>query len=314
MSSFQTVKDLHNSSIEHRPEWLDEGLYPFTSHYIDLGGSRVHFIDEGSGPTLLFLHPDPAWSFIYRNIIKGLRDRFRCVALDFPGFGLSKAARDFRYSPPENSRIVEEFIQRLDLSELTLMVHSQSGPISLGAAGRNPERFKALVVCNTFAWPLDDYKKVKYMLGFMGTHLAGFLFMNFNVMLKFMQSDRADRVLRPWTQAEKAAYYGPFRERSSRRSMHLMMRGLARRDFLSGVERGLAHLQALPVLNLWSDGDHRQIPAWSERFEQLFPNHQTVIIPGAKHFLQEDNPEGVIASIRDWWEDEVRLEPSAAFK
>ena len=272
----------------------------------------MHYIDEGTGPTLLFLHPDPAWSFIYRNIVKGLRDSFRCIAFDFPGFGLSKGAEDFSYRPSEHSKIVEAFIRDLNLTEVTMMVHSQSGPIGLAAAGRIPEHFKALAVCNTFAWPLDDYKKAKYMLGFMGTGLAGFLFTNFNVMLKYMRSDRADRVLRKWSEGETAAYYGPFGERSSRRSMHLMMRGLAGRDFIAGVERGLAHLRALPLLNLWSEGDHRQIPAWSVRFGRLFPNHRTVIVPGAKHFPQEDNPEAVITAIRDWWENDVRDKPSVA--
>jgi hypothetical protein len=76
-----------------RPAWVSDELYPFESHYADVAGSRVHYIDEGSGPPLLLLHGNPTWSFLYRDIVKGLRDSYRCIAVDHPGFGLSRAAR-----------------------------------------------------------------------------------------------------------------------------------------------------------------------------------------------------------------------------
>src|SRR5579871_4278354 len=75
-----------------RPAWLEASLYPFQSRYLTLEGHRIHYIDEGSGPVLLFLHAIPLWSFQYRTIIARLRDRFRCIALDYPGFGLSTTA------------------------------------------------------------------------------------------------------------------------------------------------------------------------------------------------------------------------------
>src|SRR5215467_9793763 len=65
-----------------RPAWLDEQLYPFQSHFVEVEGNRIHYIDEGSGPIVLFVHPGFGWSFTNRELIKGLRDRYRCVALD----------------------------------------------------------------------------------------------------------------------------------------------------------------------------------------------------------------------------------------
>ena len=55
-------------------------LYPFTSHYLDIGGQRLHYVDEGHGPAVVMLHGNPTWSFYYRDLIKGLRDRYRVVA------------------------------------------------------------------------------------------------------------------------------------------------------------------------------------------------------------------------------------------
>ena len=76
----------HNvSSTELRPQWLDEQLYPYQSHFVEVEGNCIHHIDEGSGPILFFVHPGVGWSFMYSDIIQELRSRFRCVALDLPG-------------------------------------------------------------------------------------------------------------------------------------------------------------------------------------------------------------------------------------
>src|SRR2546430_8404245 len=93
-----------------RPTWLRDELYPFESHYADIERARVHYVDEGSGPTLLLLHGNPTWSFLYRDLIQGLRDRFRCIAPDYPGFGLSHAPPDYGYTPAEHANVLEQLI------------------------------------------------------------------------------------------------------------------------------------------------------------------------------------------------------------
>src|SRR3954451_5489658 len=96
--------ETHRPDEGPRPGWVPEHLYPFESHYADVDGARVHYVDEGSGPTLLLLHGNPTWSFLYRDVIAGLRDCFRCIALDYPGFGLSRAAPGLVYSAAERAR------------------------------------------------------------------------------------------------------------------------------------------------------------------------------------------------------------------
>ena len=76
------------------PQWVSHELYPFDNHYVEIDCCRVHYVDEGTGPPLLLLHGNPAWSFLYRNTIAVLHDQFRCVAVDYPGFGLSTASED----------------------------------------------------------------------------------------------------------------------------------------------------------------------------------------------------------------------------
>jgi haloalkane dehalogenase len=105
-----------------RPKWLDEKLFPFQSRFVNIEGHRIHYVDEGSGPTLVLLHGNPTWPFLYRHIILRLSTWFRCVALDYPGFGLSSARPGYSFKPRENSTVLERFVLALDLNEIGLMV------------------------------------------------------------------------------------------------------------------------------------------------------------------------------------------------
>lgn len=68
--------------------WLNRDLYPFESNYLQIEKEPLHYIDEGEGPILLFVHGSPSWSFDFRQLIKSLSKNYRCIALDHIGFGL----------------------------------------------------------------------------------------------------------------------------------------------------------------------------------------------------------------------------------
>lgn len=89
--------------------WLDKTGYPFTSHYFDVAGYNLHFIDEGQGETILFVHGTPSWSFDYRHVIKTLTSNFRCIAVDHIGFGLSDKPEQYNYSTQNYSATLEKF-------------------------------------------------------------------------------------------------------------------------------------------------------------------------------------------------------------
>ena len=98
-----------------RPDWFDEDLFPFESHTVEIDGSVVHYVDEGEGVPLLMLHGNPTWSFLYRKLISGLSGTFRCIALDYPGFGLSTAPAGYTHTAAEHSAVVEGFVDQLGL-------------------------------------------------------------------------------------------------------------------------------------------------------------------------------------------------------
>ncbi|MFC9472694.1 alpha/beta fold hydrolase [Nocardia sp. NPDC056952] len=138
-----------------RPGWVDDELFPFESRFVEIDGHTVHYVDEGSGPTLLFLHGNPTWSFLWRDVIRALHDDFRCIALDYPGFGLSTPKPGYRYLPEEHADVVTEFVDALGLEGVTVVGQGWGGMIGLAAVQRRPDVFDRLVLANTWAWPVN---------------------------------------------------------------------------------------------------------------------------------------------------------------
>lgn len=149
------------------PEWsppfaYDTALYPFENKCIDLGFGTMHYIDEQSATrphaTVLLLHGNPTWSFLYRDIaIVLLEHGYRIVAPDFYGFGLSDQPDPdvYGYEPHAHADTMTQFIDALDLRNVTLVGQDWSGPIGLALTARRPARVKSLVLMNTWGWNFD---------------------------------------------------------------------------------------------------------------------------------------------------------------
>jgi haloalkane dehalogenase len=281
-----------------RPAWISDALYPFESHYAEIDGATVHYVDEGSDPPLLLLHGNPTWSFLYRDIIAGLRDRYRCIAPDHPGFGLSRASSGYGYTPAEHASVLEKLLLRLDLSEVTMMVQDWGGPIGFAAATRHPDRFAAFVIGNTWAWPKAD-PGTQLFSRLLGGPIGGYLILKRNF---FVEKIVPGNVKRTSLSGEVMdAYRGPFPTPESRRPVHVLPREiLASRPFLSEIEQGLAKLSERPALLVWPTKDIAFGHPERKRWEQVFPNHRTVILEGAGHYIQEDAADEIVTAIRDW--------------
>lgn len=147
-------------TAQPRPEWLDPALYRFSDHYATVADGRVHYLDEGAGPVLLMLHGNPTWSFLYRHQIRDLSADFRCVAVDYPGFGLSQDPSGYRFRASDHATVVAELVTRLGLDDIVLVAGDWGGPIGLSAAATIPERFTGLVLTNTWAWPTTGRRRL----------------------------------------------------------------------------------------------------------------------------------------------------------
>src|SRR5881394_1681512 len=98
--------------------------YPFEPHYVDVGGARMHYVDEGAGAPVLLLHGEPSWSYLYRKMIPVLvAAGHRCIAPDLVGFGRSdKPAERESYTYARHVAWLRELVvDRLDLTKITLV-------------------------------------------------------------------------------------------------------------------------------------------------------------------------------------------------
>jgi haloalkane dehalogenase len=281
-----------------QPDWVPRDMFPFDSHHLDVDGARVHYVDEGTGPPLLLLHGNPTWSFLYREIILGLRDRFRCIALDLPGFGLSTAPDGYGFTAAEHAAVVEHFVLALDLSNVTMMVQDWGGPIGFATATRHPERFTAFVIGNTWAWPKSDPGTQLFSRTLAGP-LGRYLIRHRNFFVETIIP--AGVRLRELPDKVMDAYRGPFPTVESRRPAHVFPREiLAARPLLADIERGLPALRDRRALLVWPTKDVAFRGAERRRWERTFPEHHTVLLEGAGHFIQEDAPDQIVGAIREW--------------
>ena len=124
--------------------------FPFAPHYIEVNGLRIHYVDEGKGETILCLHGEPSWSFLYRKMIASMSKQHRVIAMDFIGFGRSdKFTEREAYTFQMHLDTLMGFIKAMNLEQITVVVQDWGGLIGLAAVAHMPERFARLVIMNT---------------------------------------------------------------------------------------------------------------------------------------------------------------------
>ncbi|MFZ3371189.1 MAG: alpha/beta fold hydrolase [Candidatus Sulfotelmatobacter sp.] len=272
-------------------------IFDVDQKFIDLpNGTHIHYVDEGHGETLLFLHGNPSWLFQWRDLITGLRGSHRCVALDYPGFGMSTAPAGFGYTPLEESRVVEEFVDRLGLHNVTLVMQDWGGPIGLGLAERRPELVRRVILGSTWAWQTSRSEpRGKFSIVFGGP-IGEFIQMNFPGIVSFGLKHNVVRQLPPDV---IALYLRPFLP-PNRRGIAAFYPGqiTAVTDYFARLDAGLPPLADKKALIFWALQD----PGFSRndlaRWERNFPDHKTIEFPNASHFFFEDEADQMIPAIR----------------
>lgn len=281
------------------PDWLDRAMYPVHDATVDVAGHRIHYVDEGTGPTLLMVHGNPTWSFVWRETIAALHDGFRCVAPDLPGFGLSQAPEGFDGRPESIAVVLESFVRELDLRDVVLVAQDWGGPLGLRVVQRMPDRFSALVLGNTWAWPVTGDRHFERFSALMGGRLGAWLTRRVNLFVNVM-IPAGHRRRRP-TAAEmrhyRRALATPHRRQASAVLPHEIVGSAA---FLAEIERALPTLRPLPALLVWADKDIAFRRAELERWQRELPGATTVELAGVGHFLQSDAPEEFARTLSSW--------------
>lgn len=283
------------------PAW--RALYPFRSHELSLDGHRYHYLDEGSGETLLLVHGNPTWSFYWRNLLLGLRDRYRLVAVDHLGCGLSDKPADYPYCLAQHVQNLTRLLGELDLRQVTLVAHDWGGAIGLGAATAEPDRFARLVLLNTAAF---RSRRIPWRIRLCRAPLLGaWAVRGWNAFARAaLWMAVADR--RRMTPEVRAGLLAPYDSWAHRRAIHrfVMDIPLSPRhpsyQTLSQIEARLPRLAQRPVQLIWGLRDWCFTPHFLERFLEFFPAAEVHRLADAGHYVVEDAHERIVPLVRQF--------------
>ena len=280
--------------------------FPFESRYAAVDGVRLHYIDEGSGPPVLFLHGSPTWSYIWRNVIPHLSSRFRCVALDLAGMGMSEKP-DVEYRLFDHARYVEGFIASLGLRGLTLVMHDWGSKLGFHYARRHESNVRASALLGSMFMPIaswsdipDDFRET--LRAWRGD--AGWdLIVQRNV---FFENVLPSGVVRTLTDEELRRYRAPYADEAARRVLWQWPREIPIEgepaDTAAAMTSVNDWLGATPIPMLLfhaTPGGLGQAPM-VEWLRSNVANIETVHLGEGVHFLQEDHPHRIGRELSRW--------------
>lgn len=284
--------------------------YTFKPHYTQVAENlQMHYVDEHPGnttETVLMLHGEPSWSFLYRKMIPLIaKAGYRAVAPDLIGFGKSdKPGKQKDYSYKHHLEWVKAFIEALDLRNITLFCQDWGGLIGLRLVAENPDRFKRIVTSNTFL-PTGDIKMPESFVQWKQFSQTVPEFPVGHIIQRATTTTLSDEVV--------AAYNAPFPDESYKAGARIFPALVP--DHAQSPESE-ANRNAWKVLQQWKKpfltcfGDSDPITKGADKFfQQMIPGakgqaHTTVVDGG--HFIQEDKGEELAQIVIDF----IKANPS----
>ncbi|MEO0570690.1 MAG: haloalkane dehalogenase [Bacteroidota bacterium] len=280
--------------------------FDYQENFVGFQGMQMHYLDEGEGETILALHGQPSWCFLYRKFIPVLKN-YRFIAPDFFGFGKSDKPIGFKdYSYKFHLDSLDHFCKSLDLRDVTLVVQDWGGLLGLGLLGQQPERFKRVVIMNTFL-PIGKKLKLPFKMWVW--------------FARYHPSIPVGKVIeyasyRKLSKKVIAAYDAPFpnkKYKAGAKSFPSLVPG--KKDdpavpYLRKAREVLSQWDR-PALILFSDKD-KVLGGLEKFFYKLVPtanDEKRIIIKDAGHFLQEEKGEEIARYIDAFIKEELKVTP-----
>lgn len=293
---FKFCITINFADMNTKHDWLDTSEYPFKPHYLQIDKHQMHYIDEGIGEILLFVHGTPSWSYDFRNLIRALSKHHRCIAIDHIGFGLSDKPKNYSYTTTNHSNNLEQFISELQLKNITLIMHDFGAPIGFKYAIDNPGNIKRIVVLNAWLWNSEkdaDYIKMKKILK---SPILPFLYRYFNFSARFVLP--ASFYNKSIAKKQKLQYTKPFSNSNEREGTIGFSKSLLNDQKYFGELWNLkVKISTKPILLIWGMQDPVIKPKNLDTFITGFPNAEVCKIEAAGHFPQEEKPDLCISAI-----------------
>lgn len=290
-----------------------QGTFPFQPHFIKTSGFRMHYVDEGEGETILCLHGEPTWGYLYRTFIPPLARHYRVLVPDHMGFGKSETPQNRNYHLNEHIDNLEALIFSLELHDITLVLHDWGGTIGGGFAMRHPERIKRLFLMNTivpmgtsaeaellprnnqeshwFRWARQAYENGTFeqILGNANHTIV-------HLMLELQGITHTEVVTPTWIQA----YSSHFDTKEACKGVIRFPEQIIAPDpHIPPRQPGATSVAALrqkPAMMVEGMQDRALLPQhFIPIFQAGFPGAPLIQLEDAGHFCQEDQPDTLIA-------------------
>lgn len=283
------------------PKWREE--YPFQSNFLELGGPRMHFVDEGQGEPVIMVHGNPTWSFYYRKLISALSGQNRAIAVDHIGCGLSDKPTDYPYSLDTHISNLSRLIEELDLNNATLVAHDWGGAIGLGALLNHRERFKRIVLFNTGAFP-PPYIPWRIRacriplfgkLGVQGLNMFARAAVTMATSRRGgLESTVASGLLAPYDNWKNRVAIYNFVKDIPTRPDQPSWKTLAR------IESALPELSGVKKLLMWGMQDWCFNKDCLERFIKHWPEADVTRVETAGHYVVEDAHQQIVDEVKNF--------------
>ena len=281
--------------------------FRYESKFATIDGMRIHYVEEGAGRPVLFVHGNPTWSYLWRNIIPKVAETERALAIDLLGFGKSDKPVDADYSFDQHCAIVSEFIQSMGLKDVALVLHDWGGLIGMNYAIDHVKNVRRVVLLSTFVAPVAlPFASVLRLI--RDSALTPLFVQRLNLFMPLVlrlgvarRSSMSDVV--------REQYYAPFPDYASRRSVRRWPEQipLVPSDItyqaLDRIGRALPSFDR-QVLVLKADRDPILTMKRAEWLVQTLPRGRLVVIEQAGHFAQEDQPSKVATAISAFLREE----------
>ena len=294
-----------------------EGTWPFAPKYFNGNGFQQHYVDEGSktAETIICLHGEPTWGYIYRNFIPQLSDKYRIVVPDMMGFGKSETPQNKEYTLKTHVENLDNLIKYLDLKNITFVGQDWGGPITGAYAIRNLDRVKGFILINTlFGYSKEErpktltpwFKWIKkhYEAGTLNG-ILGELSSTLLSVMKIPNFTNNKIIDDNWLNA----YSSQFPDRASCiGAINFPLDALLNRIvpfIVEGFKEGdIKGLCSKPATLAYGMQDKAIDPDYAIRdFKALFPESKVTKIQNAGHYSQEDEPQILIDLIKKFMKD-----------
>jgi len=280
--------------------------FAFESKYIEVLGSRMHYVDEGAGEVILLLHGNPESVYSWRNVIPHLTPTARVVAVDLIGMGKS-AKPELEYSFQDHATYLEEFIRLMGLNNLTIVGHDWGSGLQFHYATRHQNNVRGLAfmeaVLDVDYWVnhtnlyREQYEYVRSEAGLLDV-------LENNIII---DPGLQDDVIRTLSEIEIDAYREPFQTPEER---YLTWKWVTEIP----IEGEPAHMHALvttynkrllewdlPMLHLYGDPGTEYSPKTAVEFTSQLKNGTAVSVGAARHYVMEDQPHAIGKELAKWF-------------